>query len=934
MSTVPDLWLYALRVSRIPSGTVTLLFTDVEGSTRLWEADPDAMAAALRQHDHLLRTAIEDCAGYVFKTVGDAFCAAFETPRRAVDAAVAAQRAIFGADWPTARPIRVRMGLHTGEAEERDDDYFGPVVNRVARLEAIAHGGQVLLSGATATLVRDSLPSGTWLIDLGQHRLRDLGRPEHVYQLAVAGLPDSFPQLASLDNPELPNNLPGLPSTFIGRDEELRTLAKLLAESRLVTLTGAGGCGKTRLALQAAAEHLGTAPDGVWFADLAPLTDGSQIPAVVAAALGLRDRDEHTLLAALRDADTLIVLDNCEHVIEAAAGFSARVVHGSRAARLLATSREPLGIDGERVCRVASLSLPTAEADLDGSDAVRLFLDRARGVDPGFTLDQRTAPLVVSLCLRLDGIPLALELAAARLSSMALPQLVERLDRRFRLLTGGSRNAMPRQQTLQATVDWSFSLLNDIERETIRRMSVFAGGFDLEAAQAICAADGPADEFEVMDLLHSLVSKSLVIADHGPDAVRYRLLETIRQYCAEDLLRARGEDATLRLRSAHADHFLAFAQTAAPQTKGPRQGHWLGRLDQEWENFRAARDELDASGRAEDVLRLCVALERLAITRGHVEVLTWLGEALGRAGASGWPASPLLAKALHLRIALIPIMQGRDVSQLRMLRSLAERELAVARQLGDPVLEGWALYSHCLANWREPDMAALGEHCEQALAIARRTADPALIGSILDLKAIFLAPEAERRGVFLEALEYHRAAGDLMAIALGEAQLFSVELRAGTADLAQARVHLEEGIAIAAGIGADMAVYLMHTAQHMLLLYDGDYAAAASLVRQDLLTIRRVGTDAAAASVLLAAACCTAWQGQLEIAGRLYGAADTDIEAAIADGSFAWTPLERELRDREQGRLRDRMGAEPFQTAYQAGRTLSRHEAVNLALRR
>ena len=255
-------------MSRIPSGTVTLLFTDVEGSTRLWESDPDAMAAALRRHDEMLRAAIEDADGYVFKTVGDAFYAAFETPRQAVDAAVAAQRAVFAAHWPTSRPIRVRMGLHTGEAEERDNDYFGPVVNRVARLEAIAHGGQILLSGATAMLVGDSLPAGTRLVDLGQHRLRDLGRPEHVFQLTVPGLPDSFAHLTSLDNPELPNNLPGLLSTFIGRDEELRQLTTLLGESRLVTLTGAGGCGKTRLALQAAVEYLDRAPDGVWFADL------------------------------------------------------------------------------------------------------------------------------------------------------------------------------------------------------------------------------------------------------------------------------------------------------------------------------------------------------------------------------------------------------------------------------------------------------------------------------------------------------------------------------------------------------------------------------------------------------------------------------------------------------------------------------------------
>jgi predicted ATPase/class 3 adenylate cyclase len=929
---------YALRVSRIPSGTVTLLFTDVEGSTRLWEADPDAMAAALRQHDELLRAAIEDARGYVFKTVGDAFCAAFETPRQAVDAAIAAQRAIFAAHWPTARPIRVRMGLHTGEAEERDNDYFGPVVNRVARLEAIAHGGQILLSGATAALVRDSLPAGARLVDLGQHRLRDLGRPEHVYQLTVPGLPESFAHLTSLDNPELPNNLPSLLSTFIGREEEQAQLTTLLGESRLVTLAGAGGCGKTRLALQAAAEYLDRAPDGVWFADLAPLTDGAQLPAVVAAALGLRDRDEQSLLAALHDADTLIVLDNCEHVIDAAAGWAGRIMRDCRTPRILATSREPLGIDGERVCRVASLSLPTGTAllagELGGSDAVRLFLDRARGAVPGFTVDDRNAALVSSLCRRLDGIPLALELAAARLSSMALPQLVERLDRRFRLLTGGSRNAMPRQQTLQATVDWSFSLLNETEREAIRRLSVFAGGFDLEAAEAICASDGMVDEFEVIDLLHSLVSKSLVIADRGPDAVRYRLLETIRQYCAEDLLRAKGEDETFRLRSAHADYFLALAETAAPRTRGPDQGHWLRRLDQERENLRAAGDDLADNGRTEDVLRLCVALERFAVTRGHIRVLDWLRAALDRIDVAVAPASPLLAAALHLRIGLISVMQGRDAAQLRTLRPLAERELAMARELGDPALEGWALHSLCIADWRERDITTMARRCEEALALARQVGETRLIPSMLDIKATFLAPVAERPGIYLEALEYFRAAGDLLSIALCEAQLFSVDLRAGMPDLTRARQHLEEAIAMAVGIGAELVVYLMHTAKHMMLLHDGDYETAAALIRQDLLTIRRIGTDASGANTLFAAACCAAWQGTPEIAARLHGAADADIAAGVADGSYTWTPLEQELHDREQGRLRDAMGAGPFQLAYQAGGELTRQQAVDLALGR
>ncbi len=543
------------RAAAIPSGTITLLFTDVEGSTRLWEAEPEAMARALRRHDELLRAAIEQAGGFVFKTVGDAFCAAFATPRAALDAAAAAQRGLAAEPWPTGRPIRVRMSLHTGVCEERDNDYFGPAVNRAARLEAVAHGGQVLISGATAELLSDTLPGGVALRDLGLHRLKDLGRPERVYQLEAEFLAADFPPLASLDNPELPNNLPGQLSAFIGREREVPEVRRLVESSRLVTLTGAGGCGKTRLALQAAAELLGEARDGVWFVDLAPLTEAGQIPDAVAAALGLTDPGGQPLLESLteslREQEALILLDNCEHLIDDAAKLCGQLVRDCPRLRVLATSREPLGLDGEHVYRVPSLSLAPAEVEavdeVAASDAVRLFVDRAQAHYSGFVLDEQAAPLVASVCRRLDGIPLALELAAARLSSMSIQQVSQRLDQRFRLLTGGSRNAMPRQQTLQAAVDWSFSLLSQSEREVLRRLSVFAGGFELEAAEVVCAA-GSVDAFDAADLLGSLVDKSLVVADRTLESVRYRTLETIRQYAAQELLRSGGEEEAVAAR--------------------------------------------------------------------------------------------------------------------------------------------------------------------------------------------------------------------------------------------------------------------------------------------------------------------------------------------------------------------------------------------------
>lgn len=920
-------------MTAMPSGTVTLLFTDVEGSTRLWEADREAMAAALRRHDVILRTVIGDCGGFVFKTVGDAFCAAFAAPLGAVSAALDGQRALEEERWPTSQPVRVRMAIHTGVCEERDSDYFGPAVNRAARLEAIAHGGQVLVSGVTAELVADGLPANVGLRDLGTHRLRDLGRPEHVFQLEAAGLSVEFPPLASLDNPELQNNLPALLSAFIGRERELAEVRHMLRCSRLLTLTGAGGSGKTRLALQAAAEMPGIVRDGVWLAELAPLTEAEQVPSAVAAVLGLHSQGESHLSDAVAEAltcqDALIILDNCEHLVDAAAKFCDQAIRHCPMIRFLATSREPLGIDGERVYRVPSLLLPpddvVSASDVLGFDAVRLFTERARLADPDFNVEDATAPLVASVCRRLDGIPLALELAAARLTSMSLQQVSQRLDQRFRLLTGGSRNAMPRQRTLRATVDWSFGLLTAQQQHALTRLSVFAGGFELDAAEAVCTSN-TVDAWDVADVLGSLVGKSLVIAEHNLGSVRYRLLETIRQYAAEELLRAVGETEVLAIRDKQAAYYLDLARIAEPAVKGPEQGQWLRRLDAEWDNIRAVFAHLAAGHRDDDVLALGAALTRFAITRGHAEVVTCLRRAIKQADQT--PRS-VLASALAATALIAMNLLVREPGEPAAGRQYAERALKIARAAGDQRQTALALAilpGPAFSN----DPADAQRMTAEAITLARQTGDVQFLGELLDICAAG-TPEEQKRSIYLEALSCAGQAGDDLIAARVEHNLYGVDLHAGRIE--QARAHAEAAVALAErGVGGDFFLYALRTNLSVVLLINGEHAQAEPLIRQSLLTVRRLGFSAGASVLLVAAACGATWRGDYDRAAQLHGAADTDLNAALKVGAIRWTNAEKTMQDNCQAKLREFLGDQCYDNAYRSGTELSPQQAVELAL--
>ena len=505
----------------MPVETLTFLFTDIEGSTVLLRRLGEGVyARVLADHHSLIRSGLAAHGGQEVGTQGDAFFAVFSSPKACVMAVVEMQQTLESHGWPEGERVRVRMGVHTGEAAQTVTGLVGLDVHRAARVAAVAYGGQVLLSETAAALVRDSLPPGAALRDLGAHRLKDLGRPEQIFQLHAAGMQIEFPPLRSLGNPALPNNLPAQLATFIGRDRELAEVRALVGSSRLVTLTGAGGSGKTRLSLQVAAELLDGSGDGVWLVELAAVSDEDAVAPAICRALGIAAQPgrpvPEILLDALAPQDVLIVLDNCEHLIGACAKTADAIVRHCPRVHLVATSREPLGIGGETIYRVPPLSLPPpGDGGLPApgsSDAVALFAERAKEQGVGLVLDEETGPLMVSICTRLDGLPLAIELAAARLRSLSVGALHDRLDQRFRLLTGGSRTALGRQQTLEATVDWSYSLLNDAEQQLLRRLSVFAGSFDLDAAEAVCGF-GDIEALEVTGLLGSLVDKSPAVAE-------------------------------------------------------------------------------------------------------------------------------------------------------------------------------------------------------------------------------------------------------------------------------------------------------------------------------------------------------------------------------------------------------------------------------------
>ena len=913
-----------------PSGTVTLLFTDVEGSIRLWEADREAMAQASARHDRIVREQVEAAGGQVFTVVGEAFRAVFADPSAALAAAVAVQRAVGAEPWPPGSPVRVRVALHAGACVERGGEYVGPVVNRAARLLAAGHGGQVLVSRAVRELLAGGLPGEIGLRDLGEHQLKDLGRAERVFQLTGPGLAGEFGPLRSLDHPALRHNLPSQPSSFVGRAGELAELRALVAGgSRLVTICGPGGIGKSRLALQVAAEALDGAGDGVWLAELAPVADPELVARTVAAVLGVREEPGRpvldTLAEAVGDRYLLVVLDNAEHVLGAAAKLADVLIRCCPRACLLVTSREPLGVSGEHVFRVPPLPVPPADLAEPGRlaafESVQLFTEHAAMRRAGFTLDDANAAAVAAVCIRLDGIPLALELAAARLGSLSVPEIAARLDQRFRLLTGGSRTALPRHQTLRALIDWSYDLLNPEERLMLDRLSVFAGGWTLQAAEAVSRV-GDSGDWQVLDHLAALVGKSLVLADETQGSTRYRLLETVRQYAAERLaLRAGAElDQT---RAAHRDHYLALVETADAHLRGPDEAAWLDRLEIEFDNIRAALAFSVADPRsAEPGLRLATGLRWFCNMRGHPgEVLEALSTLLERPDAH--MATRARARALTVSCHLLNHF-GDDSA----VPAMAGEAIRIARGLADDAVTADALSQLSWFGFQHGDLPAALTHISEAAALARTTGDSRLLADILGRRAVLEVQAGDPDAAFAdheEAVILSRAGGDNYRLAATLANLGIDKRAAG--ELAAARAHLQEASAIADSMGYQALSCALQQNLGFGYLVDSDPRNARRHFIDSLETARVTGVRAYLHSTLLGLALAAGADDDPAVAATLHGFADEQYEQA----GRAFEASEAGLRDRDHARLRVVLGDASFETAYARGRTLSQADAIALA---
>jgi predicted ATPase/class 3 adenylate cyclase len=903
------------------------LFTDIEGSTKLWEHDAQAMQAALARHDEILRDAIEERGGYVFKTIGDAFCAAFPTAPEALEAALESQRGLVSSEGEQIGPLRVRMALHTGAAEEREGDYFGPPVNRVARLLSAAHGGQVLLSLATQELVRDASPVDARLEDLGERRLKDLFRPERVFQITTPDLPSEFPPLRTLES--LRNNLPLQPTPLVGREREVEEVCERLRQEdiRLLTLTGPGGTGKTRLALQAAADLLEDFEDGVFFVYLAATTDPDLFLTQVAGALGLQESGDVPLEDLLKEylgrRELLLVLDNFEQLLSAVP-LVGELLSAAPRLKGLATSRIPLGIYGEHEYAVPPLSVPDTKRlppieVLSQYEAVRLFIDRASAAKRGFEITSENAPAVAEICARLDGLPLAIELAAARIKLLPPKVLLTRLANRLKLLTGGPKDLPARQRTLRGAIEWSHDLLEEGEKTLFARLSVFSGGRTLEAIEAICNAEGdlPVD---ALDGVSSLLDKSLLVREEtSEEESRFVMLETIHEF-AREMLQESGEAAEVsRL---HAEYFLTFAEEAEPELEGPDQVAWMERLEADLDNFRAALSWLLEVGEAELALRIGAALSLFWRIRGHLsEGRRWLSE-----GLSGGDAAPAGVRARAMLVLGDLAWKQGDYPQGE---EKLEASLALCREAGDRRGEAQALNSLGFIASEHNDLERAEKLLEESLALGRKASMPVVINSALNSLAALAAYRNDyaRATVLLEeGLGIARAAGDVRGIAIHTTSLGATAVVTGEFERAEAL--LQQGREMFWKLGDWLHVSVADLNLGNLALARNDFDLAEKQGLKVILDLQERADVFGIDGALDILASVTASRGEIRRAARIWGGVEGYRDAR----DIPWAPDEREMIEPRIDAARTRLDEADWTMAWEEGRAMTLDQAVDYAL--
>jgi len=953
------------------SGSLTFLMTDIEGSTKLWELHPDEMRLALLRHEELAYETIESFGGRIVRSKGegDSLFAVFSKASTAILAASELQLRFQTEAWPESAQLKVRMAIHSGPVDERDGDFFGSTINRCARIRALAYGRQVLVSLASSALARPDLDSRVSLVDLGMHRLKDLQAPEQLFQLTRDGIQREFEPLKSVDS--VPNNLPAQTTSFVGRESELSEMAEAFSRTRLLTIIGSGGCGKTRAALQFAADRLDEFHDGVWMVELSTLGDPALVEDFVARAIGIGETPGQSTLDALIDyvkgRRCLIILDNCEHLIAGAAELVEHLVPATTDLKFICTSREPLALKGESTYRMPSLKVPAEGNGLPADEAakfeaIRLFTERATLSDHRFVLTDEIAPSVAEICRRLDGIPLAIELAAARVRVLSPEQISARLDDRFRLLTGGSRDVLPRQQTLRAVIDWGYELLTDAERTLHSRLAIFRGGFQLECAEVVCS-DEVIDEYEVLELLSRLVDKSLVVADESPgDDKRYRLLESLREYGYEKLVEAGEAD---RIAQRHLDYFMRLSEQAETELTQPHQAEWMRRMDAERDNFRFATEWVVAhmkstsySALGESLLRMTGALSRywfmrgllkegrrllqeaLRVTEGHGKTIGWAKSCNGAGilawrqrdldDAERWYEASLTAweslgekKGIASSLSNLGLLSV-DRGQLEQARAFHERGLAIRKEINDKFGLANSYNNLGILCWEMRDIESAKTYYEECVTIRRQLGDRAgMSDTLCNLGLVYstIGDLEKARSLYLESLESFRQLGNIGSMAYVLMNLGIVHHR--QQDYAAATSALLESQKLCEDLGdqSNLVYVGVHLGMVEILKGDLDAASRYLIVAFDR-SLDPDGEENRLEAVYAVATLLT-HLGKIESAVRVFGFGEQMHAELGAKSSYEPEMLVISARDRCEAIL-----ADDFNRVLEEGAEMSPEELV------